>query len=90
MVFSLLTFDIFCSSVGLFTELAIPAAVVPTIKAMLGIFIRMAAIIPALIMLIIGGAANMPLMFILTALLNIGVSALLFWLSSLFLHAGKK
>ena len=85
-----LTFDIFCSSVGLFTELAIPAAVVPTIKAMLGIFIRMAAIIPALIMLIIGGAANMPLMFILTALLNIGVSALLFWLSSLFLHAGKK
>jgi len=82
--------DAFCSSVGLFTELAIPSAVVPSIKAMFGVFIRMFAIVPGLIMVIISAAANMPLFIILTILLNLAVATVLISISQFFLHAGKK
>lgn len=85
-----ISLDAFCSCVGLFTELAIPSAVVPSIKAMLAMFIRMFAIVPGLIMLIIASAADLPIFILLTVILNLIIAVILLWISQLFLHSGKK
>ncbi|MBR7133127.1 MAG: putative ABC exporter domain-containing protein [Clostridia bacterium] len=84
-----LSLDVFCSSVGLFTELALPQAIIPSIKAMLGIFIRMFAVVPGLVMLIISAAANIPLLLVLTVVLNSLSAAVLLFITPLFLHSGK-
>jgi len=82
--------DLFCSSVGLFTELALPAALVPSIKAMFAVFIRMFSIVPGLIMVIIGAATDNILFMTITVLINIVPSVILMSISPLFLNAGKK
>lgn len=85
-----ISLDAFCSTVGLFTEFAIPSAVVPSIKAMFSLFIRMFAIVPGLIMVIIAATTNAPLFLILTVILNLVAATVLISVSQVFLHAGKK
>ncbi len=86
----LITLDAFCSSVGLFTELVIPSAVVPSIKAMFALFIRMLAIVPGLIMLIVAVVGNSLGFIALTIILNTALSVALISVSQYFLHTGKK
>ncbi len=85
-----ISLDFFCSAVGLFSELALPSALVPSIKAMFALFIRMFAIVPGLIMVIIGAVANAPFWLIFTTLINIALGTGLNFISPLFLHSGKK
>lgn len=85
-----ISLDLFCSSVGLFVELALPASLVPSIKAMFAIFIRMFSIVPGLITVIIGAATESFLFLIITALLNLIPAVILMSISPIFLHAGKK
>ncbi len=73
-----LSFDLFCSNVGLFTELILPSAIVPSIKAMIGLIIRMLTVIPGLIMLIIGCFSGAVYWYIFTVILNLLASVVLF------------
>ena len=84
-----LSLDLFCSSVGLFIELALPSYFVPAIQKMLGMSIRMAAILPGAIILIIGAATNLLPALAGVLALNLAVSAVLLWVTPYFLHAGK-
>lgn len=82
--------DFFCSAVGLFTELALPSALPTSINAMFALFIRIFAIVPGLITVIIGAVSNLPIWLILTVIINIAVGTGLNFISPLFLHSGKK
>ena len=84
------TLDFFCSSVGLFVEQILPTSIVPSIKAMFAIFLRMFAIVPGLIMVLIGAFADIPILLILTVLLNTLLGLVLNIISPIFLHSGKK
>ncbi len=84
-----LSLDLFCSSVGTFIELSLPSYFVPAIRSLLAMNIRMAAILPGLIILIIGVTTTVLPALFGTVLLNIGVSAVLFLVTPYFLHAGK-
>ena len=84
------TLEAFCSSVGLFIEMILPTSIVPAIKAMLGMMLRMAAIIPGLIILATGFSLSYILIGVLiTSVVNLAVSALLFAITPGFLHLGK-
>ncbi len=82
--------DVFCSSVGLFIELIMPTSIVPSIKTMFAIFIRMFTVVPGLIMLILGAALSMPILIFATVGLNLVCAFVLSAVSPIFLHSGKK
>jgi hypothetical protein len=85
-----ISLDFFCSSVGLFVELALPDSLTTSIKAMFAISIRMFAIVPGLITSIIGAATDNVLFLFVTVVLNIIPAVILMFISPLFLENGKK
>lgn len=85
------TLELFCSSAGLFIEIILPSSVVPAIRNMLQAMLRMAAILPGFILLIIGISLLHPLLAASgAAVVNILFSALLFAVTPGFLHLGKR
>lgn len=85
-----ISLDFFCSSVGLFVELALPDSLATSIKAMFAISIRMFSIVPGLITSIIGAATNNVFFLFITVALNIIPAVILMFISPLFLENGKK
>lgn len=82
--------DFFCSAVGVFVDLVIPTAVVPTIKAMFSLCIRMFAVVPAIILAITAAVINTPLILLIIFTINILIGGILSFISPVFLHSGRK
>ena len=84
-----LSLDLFCSLVGLFIDLALPSSFVPAIASMIGMSIRMTAILPGIFILIAGAVTNLLPALIGLIALNCVVAAILFAFAPRFLHTGK-
>ena len=84
-----LSLDLLCTLSGLFIEMLLPTFVVPAIKGMLAVSIRMAVILPGILLLLLSILIGMIWAVICVIALNLTVSALLFAIAPRFLHAGK-
>ncbi len=85
-----ISLDLFCSSTGLFIELLLPSTIIPTIKAMFNIMIRMFVILPGVILVIVAAAIQSSVPLLIAVLLNLIISAIMLGISPQFLHSGKK
>ena len=74
---------------GLFIDLALPSSFVPAIASMIGMSIRMTAILPGIFILIAGAVTNLLPALIGLIALNCAVAAILFAFAPRFLHTGK-
>lgn len=84
-----LSLDFFCSLSGLFTELLLPSSVPNAIKQMLAVSVRMLAILPGVLVLLLGLVIGLPAAIGCAVLLNLAFSAGLLASAPRFLHAGK-
>ena len=84
-----LSLDFYCSLSGLFTELLLPSSVPTAIKQMLAMSIRMLAILPGILVLLLGLVIGLNGAILCAAFLNLAFSAGLLAIAPRFLHAGK-
>lgn len=83
--------DFMVSSTGLFIEMVLPVQIVLAIKAIFLMSLKMFALLPTVIVLIIGvGTSNTEIALAVTTIFNATIGAILIMPSASFLHAGRK
>ncbi len=86
----LLTLDFFAGATGLFTDLVLPSGVVPNIRAMLTMILRMLFLLPGILLLaILSLTLSVELGILVTVLYNLLIGTAFFLFSPLLLHGGK-
>jgi len=82
--------DLMASSTGLFIEMCMPTQLVPAIKAIFQMSLKIFALVPTIIVLIIGVAtSNQQVALVSTIIFNTIIGSILILPSASFLHSGR-
>ena len=90
-IFVFISVDLMASSTGLFIEMCMPTQLVRAIKALFQMSLKIFALMPTIILLIIGTAtSNTEIVLFVSIVFNATIGAVLIIPSASFLHSGRK